>query len=167
MLQSGNSRYRRRCVFQNESQIFIHFYLFQMPSLPLISLETLDLSLNNISTIPFEFSHNLTNLRRLEMADNKILSIPLTVNAFTKLEYLGISGNPLESINIQQSFSVRELDLRNISLDVLEVCTSFLVLNFILAWANLKIPTIWRLKPVQMLYVAGMFYWAKLIVWNF
>lgn len=92
-----------------------------MPHLHLPTLETLDLSRNDIVNVPLELSHNLTNLKKLELANNKLYMIPGTLNAFTKLEYLGISGNPLESLNFQQSFTLREVDLRNVSLDILEV----------------------------------------------
>ncbi|KAK6644340.1 hypothetical protein RUM43_000607 [Polyplax serrata] len=103
-----------------ENLMLKNLSISEMPHLHLPTLETLDLSSNDIVNVPLELSHNLTNLKKLELANNKLYMIPGTLNAFTKLEYLGISGNPLESLNFQQSFTLREVDLRNVSLDVLE-----------------------------------------------
>lgn len=63
------------------------------------NLRELNLSGQEIVSLPSDFL-SLDNLKRLVLRDNKIKRLPNNYEVWNSLEYLDISGNPLDSINL-------------------------------------------------------------------
>lgn len=51
--------------------------IFQVPNLPLHNLRSLDLSYNNLPSIPPDTASNLTQLRHLDLSNNDLTSVPI------------------------------------------------------------------------------------------
>ena len=58
------------------------------------ALETLTLSMNDLTTVPFALGR-LTTLQTLRLAHNSLTALPLSFAALTALSDLDLSGNPL------------------------------------------------------------------------
>lgn len=52
-------------------------FLVQIPAMPLPKLKSLDLSFNNLPTIPPDSTANLTRLRALDLSYNDLTAVPV------------------------------------------------------------------------------------------
>lgn len=55
----------------------ISSFLTQIPAMPLPKLKSLDLSFNNLPTIPPDSTANLTRLRALDLSFNDLTAVPV------------------------------------------------------------------------------------------
>ncbi|KAG7309738.1 hypothetical protein JYU34_004236 [Plutella xylostella] len=76
---------------RNISMLFI-------PSLPLPKLKSLDLSFNNLPSIPPETTQNLTKLRKLDLSYNDLTTVPVATHTLNELRWLSLSGNPITAL---------------------------------------------------------------------
>lgn len=67
----------------------------------LTKLEKLDLSYNQLATLPNEIS-NLLNLEELKLDYNMIITLPISVGLLTKLKVLSLEYNQLQVVKIGQ-----------------------------------------------------------------
>lgn len=84
----------------------------------MVEVEILDLSHNQIATIPPEIAH-LDNLRYLYLTNNQITTLPSEIGNLTNLEYLNVYGNGLtslpESIEDLNSLEILNLSYNNLT----------------------------------------------------
>lgn len=57
--------------------IFLFVQILQVPSMLLPKLKSLDLSYNNLPTIPVDTTANLTRLRKLDISYNDLSTVPV------------------------------------------------------------------------------------------
>lgn len=50
---------------------------FQVPSMPMPKLKSLDLSYNNLATVATDITANLTRLRSLDLSYNDLTNVPV------------------------------------------------------------------------------------------
>ncbi|KAG8233708.1 hypothetical protein J437_LFUL014312 [Ladona fulva] len=97
--------------------------LSSTPDLPLPSLRYLDLSRNAITIMPAESTANLTSLRRLNVAENRLRALPATYHLHN-LRSLLVPDNPLPAVtdvSLTGAERLEELDLRRLPLNSFEV----------------------------------------------
>ncbi|XP_010489491.1 PREDICTED: plant intracellular Ras-group-related LRR protein 6 [Camelina sativa] len=82
------------------------------PSLNLAQICKLDLSNNNLQTIPESLTARLLNLIALDVHSNQIKALPNSIGCLSKLKTLNVSGNFLVSLpkSIQHCRSLDELN---------------------------------------------------------
>ncbi|KAB1204303.1 Plant intracellular Ras-group-related LRR protein 6 [Morella rubra] len=68
------------------------------PSLNLGTISRLDLSNNNLQSIPESSIARLLNLVELDMQSNQLKSLPNSIGCLSKLKVLNVSGNMIESL---------------------------------------------------------------------
>ncbi|KAG6444973.1 hypothetical protein O3G_MSEX003696 [Manduca sexta] len=76
---------------KNVSLVFV-------PSMLLSKLKSLDLSYNNLPTIPPDTTANLTRLRALDLSYNDLTTVPVATHSLTELRWLSLSGNPITAL---------------------------------------------------------------------
>lgn len=57
--------------------LYLFSFSIQIPSMPLTKLKSLDLSFNNLPTIPPDSTANLTRLRALDLSYNDLTAVPV------------------------------------------------------------------------------------------
>ncbi|KAJ2947575.1 hypothetical protein O0L34_g17368 [Tuta absoluta] len=72
--------------------------LIHIPSMPLPKLKSLDLSFNNLPSIPPDTTANLTRLRRLDLSYNDLTAVPVATHSLADLRWLSLSGNPITAL---------------------------------------------------------------------
>ncbi|XP_026333455.1 chaoptin isoform X2 [Hyposmocoma kahamanoa] len=72
--------------------------LIHIPSMPLPKLKSLDLSFNNLPTIPPDSTANLTRLRALDLSYNDLTAVPVATHSLNDLRWLSLSGNPITAM---------------------------------------------------------------------
>ncbi|MDF5725987.1 MAG: COR domain-containing protein, partial [Rhizonema sp. PD37] len=79
----------------------------------LTNLQTLDISRNQLSSLPAEIG-SLTNLQTLDISFNQLSSLPAEIGSLTNLQSLDISSNQLSSLpsEIRLLPKLKKLDLR-------------------------------------------------------
>ncbi|KAA8535832.1 hypothetical protein F0562_030848 [Nyssa sinensis] len=82
------------------------------PSLNLGTICKLDLSNNNLQSIPESLTARLLNLVALDVHSNQLQSLPNSIGCLSKLKFLNVSGNLLQSLpkTIENCRSLEELN---------------------------------------------------------
>ena len=78
-------------------------------------LEELDLSSNQISSLPYNFFSSMKNLIALNFANNNLENFPTSLSKLDKLMHLDLSGNSLKNVPENMFMNMRELRLINLS----------------------------------------------------
>ena len=73
------------------------------PIFQLHKLDKLDLSNNQLASLPVELGPNLTNLTELILDDNSIVSLPESIGKLVKLKVLSLKRNHISASNTQWS----------------------------------------------------------------
>ena len=97
--------------FSNDSYALSFFNVFN-------NLETLFLSQNNITVLPYDIFNSSTFLRRLDLSKNKLETITFNTNPLVSLEYLDLRYNnfaSLDAASIQRLNMLLTYESRNIS----------------------------------------------------
>ncbi|CAF4906675.1 unnamed protein product [Pieris macdunnoughi] len=95
-----------------------------IPSLPLPKLKTLDLSYNNLHSIPTDTTANLTRLRALDLSYNDLTKVPVATHSLSDLRWLSLSGNPITALMNTSLYGLSPrleyLDVTRLRLSILE-----------------------------------------------
>ncbi|KAM3959736.1 leucine rich repeat containing G protein-coupled receptor chaoptin [Aphomia sociella] len=98
-----NAGERDRSVFKGLERRLLHLglknvSLMFIPPMPLTKLKSLDLSFNNLPSIPPDTTANLTHLRVLDLSYNDLTTVPVATHSLTDLRWLSLSGNPITAL---------------------------------------------------------------------
>ncbi|XP_038217334.1 chaoptin isoform X2 [Zerene cesonia] len=95
-----------------------------LPSLPLPKLRTLDLSYNNLPSIPTDITANLTRLRAFDLSFNDLTKVPVATHSLSDLRWLSLSGNPITALMNTSLYGLSPrleyLDVTKLRLSILE-----------------------------------------------
>ncbi|XP_075975754.1 leucine rich repeat containing G protein-coupled receptor chaoptin isoform X2 [Anticarsia gemmatalis] len=98
--------------------------LVSIPSMSLQKLKSLDLSYNNLPSIPPDTTANLTRLRRLDLSYNDLTAVPVATHSLSELRWLSLSGNPISALMNTSLYGVSPrleyLDVTRLRLRILE-----------------------------------------------
>lgn len=98
--------------------------LVSVPSMMLSKLKSLDLSYNNLASIPPDTTANLTRLRRLDLSYNDLTGVPVATHSLSDLRWLSLSGNPISALMNTSLYGVSPrleyLDVTRLRLRILE-----------------------------------------------
>ncbi|KAL4716304.1 hypothetical protein ACJJTC_014784 [Scirpophaga incertulas] len=98
--------------------------LLTVPSMPLPKLKSLDLSYNNLPSIPVDVTANLTRLRKLDLSYNDLTTVPVATQSLNDLRWLSLSGNPITALMNTSLYGVSSrleyLDVTRLRLRILE-----------------------------------------------
>ncbi|CAH0674102.1 unnamed protein product [Spodoptera exigua] len=98
--------------------------LISVPSMSLSKLKSLDLSFNNLPSIPPEITANLTRLRALDLSYNDLTAVPVATHSLSDLRWLSLSGNPITALMNTSLYGVSPrleyLDVTKLRLRILE-----------------------------------------------
>jgi Leucine-rich repeat (LRR) protein len=107
--------------------------LIQAPELSLPNLRELEITHNELPTIPQELAANLTSIRSLDISFNDLPSVPLLIHSLPNLKELSIAGNPITSLTnvsfIGVADTLESLDIANLQLTSLEVSLNHEISN--------------------------------------
>lgn len=94
------------------------------PDLALGKLESLNLALNELPTIPQQLAENLTNLRKLDLSYNDLTIIPEMIRFLPDLRSLSLAGNPITTLTnttmVGITDDLEELNIANLDLHEFE-----------------------------------------------
>lgn len=104
---------------------------FQVPDLPLPNLVSLSLAYNSLPSVPPEMAAGLNSLRNLDLSFNDLTTVPTAINSLFELRRLSLAANPI-TVLADTSFSgvadsLEELDIRNLELNTFEVRKRYVV----------------------------------------
>ncbi|MQL78789.1 hypothetical protein Taro_011218 [Colocasia esculenta] len=101
------------------------------PSLNLAAITKLDLSNNNLESIPESLAARLLNVVVLDVHSNQLQTLPNSIGCLSKLRVLNVSGNMLESLpkTIEDCRSLEELQANFNKLTVLPDTMGFELTN--------------------------------------
>ncbi|KAJ8719147.1 hypothetical protein PYW07_016703 [Mythimna separata] len=98
--------------------------LVSVPSMSLSKLKSLDLSYNNLPSIPPDTTANLTRLRALDLSYNDLTAVPVATHSLSDLRWLSLSGNPITALMNTSLYGVSPrleyLDVTRLRLRILE-----------------------------------------------
>nr|XP_049693119.1 chaoptin isoform X2 [Helicoverpa armigera] len=98
--------------------------LLSVPSMSLSKLKSLDLSYNNLPSIPPDTTANLTRLRALDLSYNDLTAVPVATHSLSDLRWLSLSGNPISALMNTSLYGVSPrleyLDVTHLRLRILE-----------------------------------------------
>ncbi|XP_026747027.1 chaoptin-like isoform X1 [Trichoplusia ni] len=98
--------------------------LVSVPSMSLSKLKSLDLSYNNLPSIPPDTTANLTRLRELDLSYNDLTAVPVATHSLSELRWLSLSGNPITALMNTSLYGVSPrleyLDVTRLRLRILE-----------------------------------------------
>ncbi|XP_045767709.1 chaoptin isoform X5 [Maniola jurtina] len=98
--------------------------LTNVPSMPLPKLKSLDLSYNNLPSVPTDITANLTRLRALDLSYNDLTTVPVATHSLSDLRWLSLSGNPIPALMNTSMYGVSPrleyLDVTHLRLNILE-----------------------------------------------
>ncbi|XP_028159952.1 chaoptin isoform X5 [Ostrinia furnacalis] len=124
-----NSGERGVSVFKGLERRLFHLglknvSLTTVPSMLLTKLKSLDLSYNNLPTIPLDTTANLTGLRKIDLSYNDLTTVPVAVQSLNDLRWLSLSGNPVTALMNNSLYGVSSrleyLDVTKLKLRILE-----------------------------------------------
>lgn len=99
-----------------------------MPELPLPSLLHLDLSRNQITSVPSDRASNLTLLRNLDLSYNELIGVPSIIMSLPDLNNLNLANNHIYDLN-NSTFTIGVQKLISLDLSYLPL-VSFEVRQF-------------------------------------
>ncbi|RVE54580.1 hypothetical protein evm_000701 [Chilo suppressalis] len=126
--QPFNGGERGFTVFKGLERRLFHLGLknvsmLSVPSMPLPKLKSLDLSYNNLPSIPIDITSNLTRLRKLDLSYNDLSTVPVATQSLS-LRWLSLSGNPITALMNNSLYGVSSrmeyLDVTKLRLRILE-----------------------------------------------
>ncbi|XP_045449309.1 chaoptin [Melitaea cinxia] len=98
--------------------------LTSVPSMPMPKLKSLDLSYNNLPSVPTDITANLTRLRSLDLSYNDLTNVPVATHSLSDLRWLSLSGNPISALMNTSMYGVSPrleyLDVTHLKLSILE-----------------------------------------------
>ncbi|XP_059058531.1 chaoptin [Achroia grisella] len=98
--------------------------LLSVPLMPLTKLKSLDLSYNNLPSIPPDSTANLTRLRVLDLSYNDFTTVPVATHSLTDLRWLSLSGNPITALMNTSLYGISQrleyLDVTKLRVRILE-----------------------------------------------
>ncbi|KAK6131658.1 hypothetical protein DH2020_034672 [Rehmannia glutinosa] len=102
-----------------------------IPPLNLAAISKLDLSNNNLQSIPESLTARLLNVIILDVHSNQLKSLPNSIGCLTKLKVLNVSGNLIQSLprTIENCRSLEELNANFNKLIQLPETIGFELLN--------------------------------------
>ncbi|XP_026759596.1 chaoptin isoform X2 [Galleria mellonella] len=124
-----NGGERGSSVFKGLERRLLHLglknvSLMSVPSLPLTKLKSLDLSYNNLPSIPPDSTANLTRLRVLDLSYNDLTTVPVATHSLTDLRWLSLSGNPITALMNTSLYGISTrleyLDVTKLRVKILE-----------------------------------------------
>ncbi|KAL0881866.1 hypothetical protein ABMA27_001638 [Loxostege sticticalis] len=124
-----NSGERGVSVFKGLERRLFHLgmknvSLTHVPSMLLPKLKSLDLSYNNLPSIPLDTTANLTRLRTIDLSYNDLTTVPVAVQSLNDLRWLSLSGNPITALMNNSLYGVSSrleyLDVTKLKLRILE-----------------------------------------------
>ncbi|XP_053605406.1 chaoptin isoform X2 [Plodia interpunctella] len=127
--QPFNSGERGISVFKGLERRLFHLMLrnvslLSVPSMPLPKLRSLDMSYNNLPSIPPDSMANLTRLRVLDLSYNDLSTVPVATHSLNDLRWLSLSGNPISALMNTSLYGVSPkleyLDVTRLRLRILE-----------------------------------------------
>ncbi|XP_013188195.1 chaoptin isoform X2 [Amyelois transitella] len=127
--QPFNSGERGVSVFKGLERRLFHLMLknvslLSVPSMPLPKLRSLDMSYNNLPSIPPDSMANLTRLRVLDLSYNDLATVPVATHSLNELRWLSLSGNPISALMNTSLYGVSPkleyLDVTRLRLRILE-----------------------------------------------
>ncbi|XP_013417880.1 toll-like receptor 7 [Lingula anatina] len=74
------------------------------------SLEFLDLSVNEIRTIPKNFFEHLVSLQRLVLSGNRLNTVSFSMISFVSVEYIDLSNNKLQAFSSEELETIGKLN---------------------------------------------------------
>ncbi|XP_077286802.1 leucine rich repeat containing G protein-coupled receptor chaoptin [Arctopsyche grandis] len=96
-----------------------------VPSLPLPLLRSLDLSNNNLPSVPPDTATNLTQLRYLDLSNNDLTTVPVVTHSLPHLRWISLAGNPITSLTNKSLLGLADrlehLDISGLRMNVFEM----------------------------------------------
>ncbi|XVF47584.1 hypothetical protein PTKIN_Ptkin03bG0121200 [Pterospermum kingtungense] len=101
------------------------------PSLNLATISKLDLSNNNLQSIPESLTARLLNVVALDVHSNQLKLLPNSIGCLSKLKFLNVSGNLIQTLpkTIENCRSLEELNANFNKLTVLPDTIGFGLIN--------------------------------------
>ncbi|XP_012458053.1 plant intracellular Ras-group-related LRR protein 6 [Gossypium raimondii] len=130
----GDHRSRRRCM--EEGRVRVDMSGMSLDSFPFLSLNlatisNLDLSNNNLESIPESLTARLLNVVALDVHSNQLKFLPNSIGCLSKLKILNVSSNLLRTLpkTIENCKSLEELNANFNQLSVLPDTIGFELIN--------------------------------------
>ncbi|PPS00927.1 hypothetical protein GOBAR_AA19748 [Gossypium barbadense] len=130
----GDHRSRRRCM--EEGRVRVDMSGMSLDSFPILSLNlatisNLDLSNNNLESIPESMTARLLNVVALDVHSNQLKFLPNSIGCLSKLKILNVSSNLLHTLpkTIENCKSLEELNANFNQLSVLPDTIGFELIN--------------------------------------
>ncbi|KAG2180070.1 hypothetical protein INT43_003857 [Umbelopsis isabellina] len=116
-LTMGNWRKMKRLIL---GSVFGGNLIQAIPEdcLSTMQLEELDLSHNQLKSLPTDFTYNQNNLLHLNLSDNQLETLPRSIGQITNLRSLSISKNHLTTLPIDL-VNLKNLDILDVSENLL------------------------------------------------
>lgn len=99
--------------------------LTAVPELHLPTLRELQLSRNELPSVPQDLAQNMSSLRSLDLSQNDLTSVPIITHTLPELRSLSIASNPISSLTNSTFLGlidrIEHLDVSNLNLYSIEV----------------------------------------------
>jgi hypothetical protein len=97
-------------------EVPLHLYEKREAQMKLMDVKIMDLSKNNISSLPCDsFFHHLTSMRKLTLSGNNIRSFPSELESLSSLEILLLDGNEINELpsSVSKLYALKVIDVSN------------------------------------------------------